>query len=118
MKGKYQFTETTDLKNFKVIDSEVKMNFHPRHGTIIPITRDELTRITDKWGKPAELGAIPNNPVLPGFHADPEIYTQTRQRNIISIPQLTDNLVGVDDISLFFFNRPERTGTMKALCWI
>ena len=73
MKGKYQFTETTDLKNFKVIDSEVKMNFHPRHGTIIPITRDELTRITDKWGKPAELGAIPNNPVLPGFHADPEI---------------------------------------------
>ena len=37
MKGKYQFTETTDLKNFKVIDSEVKMNFHPRHGTIIPL---------------------------------------------------------------------------------
>ena len=73
MKGKYQFTETTDLKNFKVIDSEVKMNFHPRHGTIIPITRDELIRITDKWGRPAELGAIPNNPVLPGFHADPEI---------------------------------------------
>ena len=52
MKGKYQFTETTDLENFKVIDSEVKMNFHPRHGTIIPITRDELMRITDKWGKP------------------------------------------------------------------
>ncbi|MBE6287068.1 MAG: glycoside hydrolase [Mediterranea massiliensis] len=73
MRGKYQFTETTDLKNFKVIDSEVKMNFHPRHGTIIPITRDELMRITEKWGKPAELGELPNNPVLPGFHADPEI---------------------------------------------
>lgn len=73
MNGRYQFTETTDLKNFKVIDSEVKMNFHPRHGTIIPITRDELLRITDKWGKPAELGELPNNPVLPGFHADPEI---------------------------------------------
>lgn len=73
MKGRYQFTETTDLKNFKVIDSEVNMNFHPRHGTIIPITRDELLRITAKWGKPAELGELPNNPVLPGFHADPEI---------------------------------------------
>ena len=35
--------------DFKVIDSEVKMNFHPRHGTIIPITRAELKRITDKW---------------------------------------------------------------------
>ena len=73
MKGRYQFTETTDLQHFKVIDSEVKMNFHPRHGTIIPITRDELLRITEKWGKPAELGQLPNNPVLPGFHADPEI---------------------------------------------
>lgn len=73
MKGRYQFTETTDLKNFKVIDNDVKMNFHPRHGTIIPITRDELLRITEKWGKPAELGQLPNNPVLPGFHADPEI---------------------------------------------
>lgn len=73
MKGKYQFTETTDLKNFKVIDNEVKMNFHPRHGTVIPITRDELIRITDKWGKPEGLGELPNNPVLPGFHADPEI---------------------------------------------
>lgn len=73
MKGAYQFTETTDLENFRVIDHEVKMNFHPRHGTVIPITRAELKRITDKWGKPAELGEIPNNPVLPGFHADPEI---------------------------------------------
>ena len=73
MKGRYQFTESTDLEHFKVIDNEVKMNFHPRHGTIIPITRNELLRITAKWGKPAELGALPNNPILPGFHADPEI---------------------------------------------
>lgn len=73
MKGAYQFTETTDLEHFKVIDHEVKMNFHPRHGTIIPITRSELKHITDQWGKPAELGELPNNPVLPGFHADPEI---------------------------------------------
>ncbi len=73
MKGAYQFTETTDLEHFKVIDHDVKMNFHPRHGTIIPITRSELKRITDQWGKPDELGELPNNPVLPGFHADPEI---------------------------------------------
>ncbi len=72
MSGRYQFTETTDLQHFKVIDNAVSMNFHPRHGTIIPITRDELLRITDRWGKPAEI-TVPNNPVLPGFHADPEI---------------------------------------------
>ena len=73
MKGAYQFTETTDLEHFKVIDHEVKMNFHPRHGTVIPITRAELKRITDRWGCPEELGELPQNPVLPGFHADPEI---------------------------------------------
>lgn len=91
--GKYQFTETTDLKNFKVIDSEVNMNFHPRHGTIIPITRAEMKRITDKWGKPDELGELPVNPVLPGFHADPEIlYSQ--QTNKYYIYSTTDGQPG------------------------
>ena len=84
MNGRYQFTETTDLQHFKVIDNEVKMNFHPRHGTIIPITRDELLRVTEKWGKPAELGELPNNPVLPDFHADPEIlYSKQTQKYYI-----------------------------------
>ena len=73
IKGAYQFTETSDLEHFKVIDHVVSMDFHPRHGTVIPITRAELKRITDKWGKPEELGELPQNPVLPGFHADPEI---------------------------------------------
>lgn len=57
-KGRYQFTESTDLQNFKVIDSDVTMDFHPRHGTIIPITKRELKRITSKWGIPAALGEI------------------------------------------------------------
>lgn len=39
MKGQYQFCETTDLKNFKVIDHEISMDFHPRHGSIIPVTK-------------------------------------------------------------------------------
>lgn len=50
MKGKYQFTQTTDLENFKVIDEDVKMNFHPRHGTVIPITAKEAEALIDKWG--------------------------------------------------------------------
>lgn len=73
MKGKYQFTETTDLEHFKVIDHAISMDFHPRHGTVIPITRAELKRVTDKWGKPEGLGELPQNPAIPGFHADPEI---------------------------------------------
>lgn len=49
MKGAYQFTESTDLEHFKVIDHQISMDFHPRHGTIIPITQQELKSLTDKW---------------------------------------------------------------------
>ena len=55
MKGKYQFTESTDLENFKVIDHAVSMDFHPRHGTVIPITGKELKRLFKAYGKPEGL---------------------------------------------------------------
>ena len=53
--GKYQFTESTDLENFKVIDHAVSMDFHPRHGTVIPITEKELKRLYKVYGKPTGL---------------------------------------------------------------
>lgn len=48
--GKYQFCVSDDLKNFKVIDEDISMNFHPRHGSIIPITQDEMDKLLTKWG--------------------------------------------------------------------
>jgi len=45
MDGRYQFTESNDLENFKVIDQQVLMNFHPRHGMVIPITKFESERL-------------------------------------------------------------------------
>jgi hypothetical protein len=47
--GRYQFTRTTDMQHFTVIDNEVSMDFHPRHGTVIPITAGEAKRLTEKW---------------------------------------------------------------------
>ncbi|MCL1821732.1 MAG: family 43 glycosylhydrolase, partial [Prolixibacteraceae bacterium] len=75
MKGKYQFCESVDLDNFKAIDHEISMNFHPRHGTIIPITRKELQTIIGKWGIPDGFPPLAEekNPVLTGYFADPEI---------------------------------------------
>ncbi|MGM8361643.1 family 43 glycosylhydrolase [Flavobacterium sp. ARAG 55.4] len=49
-KGKYQFTSSTDLKNFKVIDENVSMDFHPRHGTVLPITKTEADALIAKFG--------------------------------------------------------------------
>lgn len=54
-KGKYQFTKTTDLENFTVVDNEVSMNFHPRHGTVLPITAQEQQALLYKWGKVADM---------------------------------------------------------------
>ncbi|PRY98842.1 family 43 glycosylhydrolase [Marinilabilia salmonicolor] len=50
MKGKYQFTESTDLEHFKVVDEQISMDFHPRHGSVLPITGDEYQLLMDKWG--------------------------------------------------------------------
>ena len=73
MKGAYQFTKSTTLDNFTIIDNDISMNFHPRHGTIIAISRSELKNLIAKWGLPDGFPKINNNPVLEGFYADPEI---------------------------------------------
>ena len=73
MKGRYEFCETTDLENFKVIDDSISMDFHPRHGSVIPITRAEKQRLLEKWPSDGLNGHKNANPVLPDWHADPEI---------------------------------------------
>jgi hypothetical protein len=48
-KRHYQFTKSDDLEDFKVIDNEVTMDFHPRHGTVMSITNKEAKRLRKKW---------------------------------------------------------------------
>lgn len=49
-RGRYQFTKSSDLEHFAVIDEAISMNFHPRHGTVMPVTGKELKRLVKKWG--------------------------------------------------------------------
>lgn len=86
-KGKYQFCETCDLDEFKVIDHNITMDFHPRHGTIIPISRDELLNLTTKWGVPSGID-IPKavNPVLKGFYADPDVLYSNKTKKYYIYP--------------------------------
>lgn len=58
-KGRYQFTETKDFKTFKVVDHQISMDFHPRHGTVLPITTDEFNRLANKWYNPINALAKP-----------------------------------------------------------
>ncbi|WP_433810923.1 family 43 glycosylhydrolase [Flavobacterium johnsoniae] len=98
-KGKYQFTKTKDLENFTVIDQDVSMDFKPRHGTILPITRSELKRITAKWGTPLQLPKINNNPVLDGYYADPEILYSNKTKKYYIYPTSD----GFNDWSGYYF---------------
>ncbi|MBD1394244.1 glycoside hydrolase family 43 protein [Mucilaginibacter sp. ZB1P21] len=49
--GKYQFTRSHDFENFEVVDDLVSMDFHPRHGTVMPITTREAAALTRQWPK-------------------------------------------------------------------
>jgi beta-xylosidase len=60
-RGKYQFTKTKDLKKFTVVDQEVTMNFHPRHGTVLPITAAEAERLESKWGSIEDIKGSAND---------------------------------------------------------
>jgi len=82
----FQFTKSTDLKNFTIIDQDVKMNFKPRHGTVISITRDELRSLIKQWGKPEGFPEINNNPVLSGYYADPEILYSKKTKKYYLYP--------------------------------
>ncbi|MCC8019124.1 MAG: family 43 glycosylhydrolase [Rikenellaceae bacterium] len=75
----YQFCESIDLLDFTVVDHAVSMDFHPRHGTVIPITAAEAERLERRWGN--ARGRTPfvpdqtvgNNPVIRDYHADPAV---------------------------------------------
>jgi hypothetical protein len=78
-KGSYQFLESQDLQNFRVIDEQVKMDFHPRHGSILLITNAEKDKLIRTFGYADTFQS--NNPVIQGYYADPEIiYSQKEQK--------------------------------------
>ncbi|AXY75373.1 glycoside hydrolase [Paraflavitalea soli] len=83
-KGKYQFTKTSDLEHFKIVDEGVTMNFHPRHGTIISITAAEADRLNAQWGSVRLQGA--HNPVLDGKYADPDILYSEKTKKYYIYP--------------------------------
>lgn len=49
MNGRYEFCESTDLRNFTLVSEPISMDFSPRHGTVIPITADEMERLRERW---------------------------------------------------------------------
>ena len=86
-KGRYDFCESIDLDRFQLIDQKISMDFHPRHGSIIPISRSELVALTNKWGKPEGIEIpVAKNPVLEGYYADPDIIYSHKNKKYYLYP--------------------------------
>lgn len=64
MKGRYQFTKSKDLEHFSIVDQDVTMNFHPRHGTVLPITQQELSRLLKQWYTVESVLQTPKNKAI------------------------------------------------------
>jgi GH43 family beta-xylosidase len=91
-KGNYQFTKTTDFENFEIVDKNVTMDFHPRHGTVISITKDELKTLFKRFGKPVNFPDVNNNPVIQGYYADPDIMYSEKDKKYYMYPT-TDGIL-------------------------
>lgn len=48
--GNYKFAQSTDLKSFHTLKNNVSMNFKPRHGSVIPVTKSEIDKLIKTWG--------------------------------------------------------------------
>lgn len=71
MDGRYEFAESTDLKNFELVSEDISMNFHPRHGTVLPVTEEEVNKLLEAF--PSE-----DFPVITGSNS-----SAVKQKNII-----------------------------------
>lgn len=62
---RYEFTRSEDIEKFSKLDElEISMDFHPRHGTVIPITEEEGERLMAKWGTSNTLDILGSNSEL------------------------------------------------------
>lgn len=78
-KGKYQFTKTKDLAHFKVIDQDVSMNFHPRHGTVIPVTEKEAEALVRQWGSANDVMLSANSKAIKKMNIVFDTSTNTKK---------------------------------------
>nr|MDA3854470.1 family 43 glycosylhydrolase [Bacteroidales bacterium] len=72
-KGTYQFTKSSDMKNFTVIDDEVSMNFKPRHGSVLAITKREMRNLIKEFGTLDESMIKPLNDRVKKYNLDIDV---------------------------------------------
>ena len=100
--GRYEYQTSSDLFSFSQKPMSFRKDFFPRHGTVCSITEEELERLQQQWGHVlaghetgacCQVKATSGNPILPDFHADPEILYD-KKTNRFYIYSTTDGQPG------------------------
>ena len=100
--GFYQFCTSEDLVNFKLkAQTQKHAAFTPRHGSVIPISKEEKERLLEVFPIPAHDG----NPVLSGYYADPEILYSKKTKMFYLYPT-TDGTPGWGGHEFYVFSSP------------
>ena len=100
--GFYQFCTSEDLVNFKLkAQTQKHAAFTPRHGSVIPISKEEKDRLLEVFPIPAHDG----NPVLSGYYADPEILYSKKTKMFYLYPT-TDGTPGWGGHEFYVFSSP------------
>jgi arabinoxylan arabinofuranohydrolase len=94
--GRYEYQTSTDLLNFSQKPQSFTKNFHPRHGSVISINREETRRLNDKWG------GAPGSLLQPVDQADPYRF-QSAGNPIIKHHYTADPAALVKDDTLWLF---------------
>ena len=100
--GFYQFCTSEDLENFKLqAQTHKKGVFTPRHGSVIPITKEEREKLLKAFPFTRENG----NPVIAGFYADPEIL-YSKKTGLFYLYPTTDGTPGWGGHEFYVFSSP------------
>lgn len=100
--GRYEYQTSSDLRTFSKTPLSFDKDFHPRHGTVISLTEEEMERLQKRWGYVLTDESLNSNktkqkwsgnPILPEFHADPEVLYD-RKTNRYYIYSTTDGQPG------------------------
>ena len=73
--GRYEYQVSKDLVHFSEQPLSFRKNFHPRHGSVISVTREELERMQKEWGYVlTHAFESTGNPIIRDKHtADPSV---------------------------------------------
>lgn len=70
--GRYEFQRSKDLYSFTKKPESFTKDFHPRHGSVIGITKEELARLENKWKSGPKKLKSDGNPIFTHkYTADP-----------------------------------------------